>query len=66
MYLRWMGEGANASVEKGRTEKEEYAKSKFLTPYSRPIQPPWVPPNCRFEIDDVEEDWTYKSVRTDP
>ncbi|KAK5948137.1 hypothetical protein OHC33_010790 [Knufia fluminis] len=23
------------------------------------IQPSWVPPNCRFEIDDVERDWTY-------
>ncbi|KIY02889.1 uncharacterized protein Z520_01354 [Fonsecaea multimorphosa CBS 102226] len=24
-----------------------------------PIQPPWVPPNCQFEIDDAEEDWLY-------
>ncbi|KAA8909859.1 S-adenosyl-L-methionine-dependent methyltransferase, partial [Sphaerosporella brunnea] len=24
-----------------------------------PIQPPWVPPNCRFEVDDVEKPWTY-------
>ena len=22
-------------------------------------QPSWVPPNCRFEIDDAERDWTY-------
>ncbi|KAA6411938.1 MAG: hypothetical protein FRX48_04088 [Lasallia pustulata] len=26
-----------------------------------PIQPRWVPPNVRFEIDDVEADWTYTS-----
>ncbi|KAL8973204.1 MAG: hypothetical protein Q9183_000106 [Haloplaca sp. 2 TL-2023] len=24
-----------------------------------PIQPKWVPPNVRFEVDDVEADWTY-------
>jgi SAM-dependent methyltransferase len=24
-----------------------------------PIQPSWVPPNLRFVIDDVEDDWTY-------
>lgn len=25
-----------------------------------PIQPTWVPPNCVFQIDDFEADWTYK------
>lgn len=24
-----------------------------------PIQPTWVPPNCRFEIDDAAGDWTF-------
>ncbi|KAF6790741.1 hypothetical protein CSOJ01_14474 [Colletotrichum sojae] len=24
-----------------------------------PIQPGWVPPNCKFEIDDLEKDWTW-------
>jgi hypothetical protein len=24
-----------------------------------PIQPDYVPPNCRFEIDDVEDEWVY-------
>ncbi|KAJ5852200.1 uncharacterized protein N7529_011585 [Penicillium soppii] len=24
-----------------------------------PIQPSWVPPNCRFEIDDFEQQWSY-------
>ncbi|RPB21339.1 S-adenosyl-L-methionine-dependent methyltransferase [Terfezia boudieri ATCC MYA-4762] len=24
-----------------------------------PIQPSWVPPNCKFEVDDMEEPWTY-------
>ena len=26
-----------------------------------PIQPRWVPPNLRFEVDDAESDWTYTS-----
>lgn len=24
-----------------------------------PIQPAWVPPNCEFQIDDAEQDWTF-------
>ncbi|TAQ87970.1 hypothetical protein B7494_g3709 [Chlorociboria aeruginascens] len=24
-----------------------------------PIQPDYVPPNCRFEVDDAEDNWTY-------
>ncbi|KZL86409.1 umta protein, partial [Colletotrichum incanum] len=24
-----------------------------------PIQPEWVPPNCKVQIDDFEEDWTW-------
>lgn len=26
-----------------------------------PIQPVWVPPNVRFEVDDFESQWTFKS-----
>ncbi|KAI5796057.1 S-adenosyl-L-methionine-dependent methyltransferase [Pyronema domesticum] len=26
-----------------------------------PIQPSWVPANCRFEVDDAMQDWTFKS-----
>ncbi len=25
-----------------------------------PIQPDWVPPNCRFHVDDYEDHWTYR------
>lgn len=25
-----------------------------------PIQPDWVPPNCRFHVDDYEDEWTYR------
>lgn len=24
-----------------------------------PIQPKFVPPNCRFEVDDITQEWTY-------
>ncbi|KAI1184772.1 S-adenosyl-L-methionine-dependent methyltransferase [Nemania serpens] len=26
-----------------------------------PIQPEYVPPNCRFEIDDIEDDWIFSA-----
>ena len=26
-----------------------------------PIQPNWVPPNCKFYIDDAEADWNYST-----
>jgi SAM-dependent methyltransferase len=25
-----------------------------------PVQPNWAPPNCVFELDDVEDDWAFK------
>ena len=30
-----------------------------------PIQPSWVPGNCRFEIDDAASDWTYTNESFD-
>ena len=29
-----------------------------------PIQPNWVVPNVRFEVDDLELDWTFRKVHT--
>lgn len=26
-----------------------------------PTQPSWMPPNCHFEIDDVEDEWLYRT-----
>ncbi|KAF8544018.1 S-adenosyl-L-methionine-dependent methyltransferase [Trichophaea hybrida] len=31
------------------------------TDLSTPVQSQWVPPNCRFEVDDAEREWTYRS-----
>lgn len=30
-----------------------------------PIQPTWVPPNCRFDIDDAQLEWTYREASFD-
>ncbi|KKY19906.1 putative sam domain [Phaeomoniella chlamydospora] len=30
-----------------------------------PTQPGWVPPNCRFELDDIEQPWTWKDNHFD-
>lgn len=27
-----------------------------------PVQPRWVPPNCQFQVDDVEAEWIYSSA----
>jgi hypothetical protein len=31
----------------------------MLTPVHSPIQPTWLPPNCHFEVDDAEKEWTF-------
>ncbi|TVY46435.1 Secondary metabolism regulator [Lachnellula occidentalis] len=38
---------------------DAYTSAEVLGVDLAPIQPQWVPSNCRFEIDDVEEPWTY-------
>jgi len=38
---------------------DEYPDAKFIGLDLSPIQPPWVPPNVTFSVDDVEDVWTY-------
>ncbi|KAI4095626.1 MAG: hypothetical protein LQ344_001557 [Seirophora lacunosa] len=38
---------------------DKYPNAEVLGNDLSPIQPRWVPPNVRFEVDDVEDDWTY-------
>ncbi|CAG8957255.1 hypothetical protein HYFRA_00010677 [Hymenoscyphus fraxineus] len=38
---------------------DEHPESDVLGVDLSPIQPGFVPPNCHFEIDDIEEPWTY-------
>jgi SAM-dependent methyltransferase len=30
-----------------------------------PVQPEWVPPNCQFQLDDAEQDWTFAPASFD-
>ncbi|RDL41874.1 Uncharacterized protein BP5553_01853 [Venustampulla echinocandica] len=39
---------------------DEYPESQVLGVDLSPIQPSFTPPNCMFEIDDIEEPWTYR------
>lgn len=36
---------------------DEYPACQVLGTDLSPVQPTWVPPNCRFEVDDFELDW---------
>ncbi|KAF2281277.1 S-adenosyl-L-methionine-dependent methyltransferase [Westerdykella ornata] len=38
---------------------DQYPEANVIGTDLSPIQPEWVPPNCRFEIDDVTLDWTF-------
>lgn len=38
---------------------DEHPEAEVVGTDLSPIQPPWVPPNCRFEVEDMEEDWPY-------
>ncbi|KAI5800577.1 S-adenosyl-L-methionine-dependent methyltransferase [Pyronema domesticum] len=39
---------------------EQYPMAEVIGTDLSPIQPCWVPPNCRFEIDDAMQQWTFK------
>ncbi|KAF8539014.1 hypothetical protein BDD12DRAFT_910426 [Trichophaea hybrida] len=39
----------------------KYPMAEVIGTDLSPIQSGWVPPNCRFEVDDVEKDWTFRS-----
>jgi ubiquinone/menaquinone biosynthesis C-methylase UbiE len=30
-----------------------------------PIQPNFIPPNCRFEVDDINKEWTFPENKFD-
>ncbi|KAJ9317649.1 hypothetical protein DTO271D3_2115 [Paecilomyces variotii] len=38
---------------------DEFPNALIIGTDLSPIQPTWVPPNCRFYVDDVESDWTF-------
>ena len=44
---------------------DEYPEAEVLGTDLSPIQPYWVPPNCKFEIDDAELAWTWPDATFD-
>ncbi|KAK4238780.1 S-adenosyl-L-methionine-dependent methyltransferase, partial [Achaetomium macrosporum] len=38
---------------------DEYPSAEVIGTDLSPIQPSWVPPNCKFELDNCELAWTY-------
>ncbi|TVY82515.1 Secondary metabolism regulator [Lachnellula suecica] len=38
---------------------DAYPSAEVLGLDIAPVQPHWVPSNCRFEIDDIEQPWTF-------
>lgn len=44
---------------------DEYPSSRVTGVDLSPIQPPFVPPNCLFEIDDMTMPWTYSANQFD-
>ncbi|KAI9780889.1 MAG: hypothetical protein M1816_002635 [Peltula sp. TS41687] len=39
---------------------DEHPSAEVIGTDLSPIQPRWIPPNLRFEIDDAESDWAYE------
>jgi SAM-dependent methyltransferase len=39
---------------------EEFPHAVVIGTDLSPIQPGWVPPNCKFYIDDAESEWAYR------
>ncbi|KND91937.1 Phosphoethanolamine N-methyltransferase 1 [Tolypocladium ophioglossoides CBS 100239] len=44
---------------------EKFPSAKVLGVDIAPTQPQWVPPNCSFELDDIEQPWTWKEDTAD-
>ncbi|CAI0650284.1 unnamed protein product [Colletotrichum noveboracense] len=38
---------------------DEFPSAEVIGVDISPIQPSWVPPNCKFQIDDIEQEWTF-------
>ncbi|KAH0610723.1 uncharacterized protein H6S33_011150 [Morchella sextelata] len=44
---------------------EQYPSAQVIGTDLSPIQPSWVPPNVSFQIDDVEQSWTFNKNHFD-
>ena len=39
---------------------DNYPNWKVLGTDLSPIQPSFIPPNCKFELEDFEQEWTFR------
>ncbi|TDZ32548.1 Secondary metabolism regulator LAE1 [Colletotrichum spinosum] len=44
---------------------DEFPESEVIGVDISPIQPSWAPPNCKFQIDDIDQSWTWPSDHFD-
>ncbi|KAF2669466.1 S-adenosyl-L-methionine-dependent methyltransferase [Microthyrium microscopicum] len=44
---------------------DKYPSCSVIGTDIAPVQPQWVPPNCNFQIDDAELDWTFQENHFD-
>lgn len=44
---------------------DEYPSAEIIGTDISPVQPSWTPPNCSFQIDDAQLDWTFKKDHFD-
>lgn len=40
---------------------DEHPEATVIGVDLSPIQPAWIPPNCKFEVDDFDGEWTFKT-----
>ena len=48
---------------------EMFPKAQVIGTDLSPVQPSnrqWIPPNCRFEVDDAEREWIFERVSVPP
>ncbi|KAI8252236.1 Secondary metabolism regulator LAE1 [Colletotrichum sp. SAR11_239] len=49
-----------ASQDDGESDfADEFPSAQVTGVDISPIQPGWVPPNCKFQVDDIEQPWTW-------
>src|SRR3569833_2972422 len=44
---------------RGSDFADEFPSAEVIGTDISPIQPAWMPPNCRFELDNASENWTF-------
>jgi len=44
---------------------DTYPSAEVIGADLSPIQPSWVPPNCTFEVDDIENEWVWQKNHFD-